>query len=187
MRFAIVIFIVLHYIVMHVLKKQCLEKNIAEIIWHLKNFERVTSYEIQKNMFVTSWPAAGAGLVQIPPPVFFRIFLRRGGYLNVFLEPIAPQYREKSRHRDFFRSNSKSPVPGKYRYREFFLKLIVSNTRELPLQGIFRSNSKSTVTGFCEDSISCFWKCEKVPDLDLSGYKTLIFSLSSEFWSLEGR
>ena len=41
---------------------------------------------------------------------------------NFFLVPIAPQ------HREFFLSNSKSPVPGK-----------------IPVQGFFRSNSKSPV------------------------------------------
>ena len=50
---------------------------------------------------------------------------------NVFFSALALQYRE------FFRSNSKSPVPGK-----------------IPVQGFFHSNSKSPVQGKRENSNS---------------------------------
>ena len=74
------------------------------MFWYLKNFESVTSYEMQQNMFITSWPAAGADfsaylgsilggrasenflkdLVQIPPPnLVFQNFLEKEGVFQV--------------------------------------------------------------------------------------------------------
>ena len=60
-----------------------------------------------------------------------------------FFCAIAPQYRGKSRYRKFFRSNSKSSVPGKIPVQGFFAQTQSLQHRENPSTGIFRSNSKS--------------------------------------------
>ena len=111
MKFAIVILIVVHDIFIHLSKMQL--KKYSWNFRYLRNFKRVNPCEIQRNMFITSWPAAGAdfsvhyrGILGAEPlrsfwrfhpntpPLFFRIFLRTGGVFQV----LSPDVRKKSNY-----------------------------------------------------------------------------------------